>query len=79
MGGDVRESEFAFLRQLAGLKLSKSSDGKVRFITITVAQPEHFKGFRPAHCQRKAYLLARGIVPNQSNVYAPKIGLHMRR
>jgi hypothetical protein len=26
-----------------------------------------FEGFRPAHCQRKAYLLVWGIVPHQSN------------
>jgi hypothetical protein len=58
---------------------SKRSDGKARFITIIAAPPERFKGFRPAHCRRKAYLLAWGIVPNQSDAYAPKIGLHMRR
>jgi hypothetical protein len=51
----------------------------VRFITIIAAPPEHFEGFRPAHCQRKAYLLAWGIIPNQSNAYAPKIGLQMRQ
>jgi hypothetical protein len=69
-------SEYAFFRQRAGLKPSKHSDGKARFITIIAAPPEHFKGFRPAHCRRKANLLARGIIPNQSNKYAPKIGLH---
>jgi hypothetical protein len=57
----------------------KRSDGKARFITIIAAPPERFKGFRLAHCWRKANLLARGIVPNQSDAYAPKIGLHMRQ
>jgi hypothetical protein len=56
---------------------SKCSDGMTRFITIIAAPPEHFKGFRPTHCWKKAYLLAQGIVPNQSDAYAPKIGLHM--
>jgi hypothetical protein len=27
-----------------------------------------FEGFRPAHCQGKAHLLAWGIIPHQSNV-----------
>jgi hypothetical protein len=72
-------SKYAFLWQLSGLKPSKCSDGKARFITIIPAPPERFKGFRPAHCQRKVYSLAQGIVPNQSNAYAPKIGLQMRQ
>jgi hypothetical protein len=48
-------------------------------ITIIAEPPERFKGFRLAHCQRKAYSLAWGIVPNQSDVYEPKIKIHMRR
>jgi hypothetical protein len=72
-------SDYAFLWQQAGLKPSTRSNGKARFITIIGAPPEHFKGFRPAYCQRKANLLAQEIVPKQSNAYAPKIGLHMRQ
>ncbi len=74
-----RASKCVFIWPWASLKRSKCSNGKARFITIIAAPPEHFKGFRRAHCRRKAYSLAWGIVPNQSNVYAPKIGHHMRR
>jgi hypothetical protein len=74
-----RASEYTFPWQIAGLKPSKRPDSKARFVTIIAAPPERFKGFRMAHWRRKAYSLAWGIVPNQSNAYAPKIGLHMRR
>jgi hypothetical protein len=37
-------------------------------MVMNLALPsEHFEGFRPAHCLRKAYSLALGIVPHQSN------------
>ncbi len=37
-------------------------------MVMNLALPsDHFEGFRPAHCRRKAYLLAWGIVPHQSN------------
>jgi hypothetical protein len=49
------------------------------FFTIIAAPPERLKGFTLAHCRRKANSLAWGIVPNQSDAHAPKIGLHMRR
>ncbi len=73
-----KQANMLFPSNEAGLKPSKHSNGEARFITIIAAPPEHFKGFRLAHCQRKAYPLAWGIVPNQSNAYAPKIGLHMQ-
>ncbi len=66
---------YAFPLQWAGLKPSKRSDGKARFITIIAAPPEHFKGFRPAHCWGKAYLLAWGIVPHWSNASYQFFGL----
>jgi hypothetical protein len=35
---------------------------------MNLASPsEHFEGFSPVHCREKVYLLARGIVPHQSN------------
>jgi hypothetical protein len=37
-------------------------------MVINLALPsEHFESFRLAHYQKKAYSLARGIVPHQSN------------
>jgi hypothetical protein len=37
-------------------------------MVMNLALPsEHFEGFIMAHCQEKAYLLAQGIVPHQSN------------
>jgi hypothetical protein len=37
-------------------------------MVMNLALPsEHFEGFRPAHGQRKAYLLAWDIIPHQSN------------
>jgi hypothetical protein len=37
-------------------------------MVMNLASPlERFEGFRPAHYQGKAYSLARGIVPHQSN------------
>jgi hypothetical protein len=37
-------------------------------MVMNLALPsERFEGFRPAHYQEKAYLLAWGIVPHQSN------------
>jgi hypothetical protein len=57
-------SKFAFLWQLAGLKPLNCSGG-VAMMVMNLALPlERFEGFRPAHCQRKAYLLAWGINPH---------------
>jgi hypothetical protein len=37
-------------------------------MVMNLALPsERFEGLRPAHCQRKAYSLARGIVSHRSN------------
>ncbi len=41
-------------------------------MVMNLALPsEHFEGFRPAHYREKAYPLARGIVPHQSNALKP--------
>jgi hypothetical protein len=59
-----RASKLAFLWQLAGLKPLKRSGG-VAMMVMNLASPlEHFESFRLAHCWRKAYSLARGIVPH---------------
>jgi hypothetical protein len=79
MGDDAPSKRICFSLAMSWSKTLKCSNGKARFITIIAAPPEHFKGFKPAHCQRKAYLFAWGVVPNQSDTYAPKIGLHMQR
>jgi hypothetical protein len=35
---------------------------------MNLASPsERFEGLRPALCRKKAYLLARGIIPHRSN------------
>jgi hypothetical protein len=60
-------SEYAFLRQLAGLKPLKCSGGAAMMVMNLALLLEHFEGFRLANCRRKAYLLARGVVPHQSN------------
>ncbi len=60
-------SEFAFLRQWASLKPLKCCSGAAMMVMNLALPLEHFEGFRPAHCQRKAYLLAWGIIPHWSN------------
>jgi hypothetical protein len=60
-------SEYAFFWQLAGLKPLKCSGGAAMMVMNLALPLELIEGFRPAHGQRKAYLLARGIVLHQSN------------
>jgi hypothetical protein len=50
-----------------GLKPLKCSGGAAMMVMNLASPSEHFEGFRLAHCQGKAYLLAWGIVPHQSN------------
>ncbi len=60
-------SEYAFLWQWAGLKPLKCSGGGAMMVMNLASPLERFEGFRPTYCQGKAYFLARGIVPHQSN------------
>jgi hypothetical protein len=48
-------SEYAFPRQRAGLKPLKRSGGAAMMVMNLALPSERFEGFRPAHCQGKAY------------------------
>ncbi len=48
-------SKYAFPRQRAGLKPLKCSGGAAMMVMNLVLPLERFGGFRPAHCQGKAY------------------------
>jgi hypothetical protein len=67
LGTMPQASKYAFLWQWASLKPLKCSGGAAMMVMDLASPSERFEGFRPAHCQRKAYSLARSIVPYKSN------------
>ncbi len=75
LGTMPRASKFAFLQEWAGLKPLKCSGGAAMMVMNLALPSERFEGLRPAHCRRKAYLLAWGIIPHQSNALAFKVAL----
>ncbi len=64
LGTMPQASKYAFLRQWSSLKPLKCSSGAGMMVMNLASLSEHFEGFRPAHCRRKAFLFARGIVPS---------------
>jgi hypothetical protein len=52
-----RASKYAFSWQRAGLKPLKRSGGAAMMVMNLALPSERFGGFRPAHCQGKAYML----------------------
>jgi hypothetical protein len=50
-----RARKYAFPRQRAGLKPLKCSGGAAMMVMNLASPSERFGGFRPAHCQGKAY------------------------
>jgi hypothetical protein len=55
-------------KQICFFPALKHSRG-VAVMVMNLALPlEHFEGIRLAHCRRKTYLLARGIISHQSNM-----------
>ncbi len=61
-------TSFSPARTDSALKLLKRSGGVVMMVMNLASPLERLEGFRPAHCRRKAYSLARGILPHQSNM-----------
>jgi hypothetical protein len=52
-----RASKYAFPRQRAGLKPLKRSGGAAMMVMNLASPSDRFGGFRPAHCQGKAYTM----------------------
>ncbi len=50
--------QICIFQQWAGRKPSKGSGGAAMMVMNLALPSECFEGFRPAHCRRKAYLLA---------------------
>ncbi len=55
MGDDAPSKQYAFPRQQAGLMPLKRSGGAAMMVMNLALPSERFGGFRPAHCQGKAY------------------------
>ncbi len=53
-----------FLPVISQSKSLKCSVNVAMMAANLVLPPQHFKGFRPANCQQKAYLHDQGIVPH---------------
>jgi hypothetical protein len=67
IGNDALSKGICFFWQWAGLKPLKRFGGVAMMVMNLALPSEHFEGFRLAHWRGKVYLLARGIVPHQSN------------
>jgi hypothetical protein len=63
IGEDPLSNRKYFSLAMRGSMTLKMLDGEVRFIAIITSSLVRFKGHRPSHCHRKAYLLTWGSSP----------------